>query len=148
MQYRNLGNVLIFTVVPSSKLRSNVSPAGTVNELMFTVVHLTALETSDMEEMVPVQAELACVLGAASTNGSTADKKSIVAVTVMVNRMSRSTGGGEEPVCCCSQRSACLYTVQVLLMSRSGASMYYEDHQIARRECATHFHMSKHNCTR
>ena len=45
----------MLTVVPSRRDREKVSPAGTVNPLMFTVVHLTALETSLMDEIVPVQ---------------------------------------------------------------------------------------------
>lgn len=46
----------MFTVVPSARSRLKVSPAGTVNELMLTVVHSTASSTSSREEMVPVQA--------------------------------------------------------------------------------------------
>ena len=61
----------MLTVVPSARSSSKVSPAGTVNELIFTVVHLTALETSDIEEMVPVQ-ELA--LGAAWMSGSAMER--------------------------------------------------------------------------
>jgi len=45
--------------VPWSSVSENVSPAGTVNELMFTVVHLTALLTSFKEEIVPTQLLLA-----------------------------------------------------------------------------------------
>lgn len=60
------------TVVPSARSNSNVSPAGTVNELIFTVVHLTALDTSDIEEMVPVH-ELA--LGAAWINGRATERR-------------------------------------------------------------------------
>ena len=56
----------MFTVVPSANLRSNVLPAGTVKELMFTVVHLTAAETSSRDEMVPVQSLAA---GAAMMDG-------------------------------------------------------------------------------
>lgn len=59
----------MFTVVPSARSRLNVSPAGTVKELMFTVVHLTAEETSSMDEMVPVHAEDASDFGAAAMSG-------------------------------------------------------------------------------
>lgn len=65
-------HLLMFTVVSSAKSSSNVSPAGTVNELMLTVVHFTASATSDIEEMVPVQ-EVA--LGAATVNGSAMDRR-------------------------------------------------------------------------
>lgn len=41
------------TVVPCSKSRLKVSPAGTVNALMFTVVHCTAAFTSLSDEIVP-----------------------------------------------------------------------------------------------
>ena len=54
----------MLTVVPSARARLNVSPAGTVNELMFTVVHLTAAATSSRDEIVPVQSVAA---GAART---------------------------------------------------------------------------------
>ena len=43
------------TVVPSSSVSINVLPAGTVNGLIFTVVHLTALLTSFKDEIVPTQ---------------------------------------------------------------------------------------------
>ena len=56
-------------MVPVSSLSSNVLPAGTVNPLMFTVVHLTAAETSSSEEMVPVQS---VAEGAATMNGTKA----------------------------------------------------------------------------
>ncbi len=45
----------MLTVVPVPSLRSKVSPAGTVNELMFTVAHLTASSTSSRDEIVPTQ---------------------------------------------------------------------------------------------
>ena len=45
----------MLTVVPSRRDREKVSPAGTVNPLMFTVVHLTASSTSSRDEIVPVQ---------------------------------------------------------------------------------------------
>ncbi len=54
---------------PDARSNSNVLPAGTVNELMFTVVHLTAAATSSSEEMVPVQSVAA---GAATMNGTNA----------------------------------------------------------------------------
>ncbi len=54
------------TVVPSARLKSNVLPAGTVNAFMFTVVHLTAAETSSSDEIVPVQS---VAEGAATMNG-------------------------------------------------------------------------------
>lgn len=54
----------MLTVVPVAKSRLSVSPAGTVNELMTTVVHLTASSTSSKEAMVPVQSLAA---GAATT---------------------------------------------------------------------------------
>lgn len=44
-------------VVPSSKSRSKVPPAGTVNALVSTVVHLTASSTSSRLLMVPVQSD-------------------------------------------------------------------------------------------
>ena len=44
----------MLTVVPDARARLKVCPAGTVNELMFTVVHLTAAETSLIDEIVPV----------------------------------------------------------------------------------------------
>ena len=59
----------MLTVVPSAKSRLNVSPAGTVNELMFTVVHFTAAATSSRDEIVPVQSVAA---GAATMNGTNA----------------------------------------------------------------------------
>lgn len=46
---------LTFTVVPVNRLREKVLPAGTVNELMFTVVHLTAELTSLSDEISPTQ---------------------------------------------------------------------------------------------
>lgn len=46
---------LTFTVVPSNRLREKVSPAGTVNELILTVVHLTAELTSLSDEISPTQ---------------------------------------------------------------------------------------------
>ena len=52
---REAGDALMLTVVPSARSRLNVSPAGTVNELMTTVVHFTASSTSSREAMVPVQ---------------------------------------------------------------------------------------------
>ncbi len=52
---RDAFDVRMFTVVPVARSRLNVSPAGTVNELMFTVVHLTASSTSSNDEIVPVQ---------------------------------------------------------------------------------------------
>ena len=45
----------MLTVVPSSRFNANVLPAGTVNELIFTVVHWTALVTSSKDEIVPTQ---------------------------------------------------------------------------------------------
>ena len=44
----------MLTVAPVASLRARVSPAGTVNELMLTVVHLTASSTSSKDEIVPV----------------------------------------------------------------------------------------------
>jgi hypothetical protein len=46
----------MLTVVPARRLMSNVFPAGTVNELMLTVVHLTAAATSSSDAIVPVHA--------------------------------------------------------------------------------------------
>jgi hypothetical protein len=43
----------MFTVVPSIRSSVKVSPAGTVNELIVTVVHSTALATSLIDEIVP-----------------------------------------------------------------------------------------------
>lgn len=45
----------MLTVVPDASSRLNVSPAGTVNEFILTVVHLTASDTSSSEDIVPVQ---------------------------------------------------------------------------------------------
>lgn len=42
------------TVDPVASLRVNVCPAGTVKELIMTVVHSTADDTSSKVEMVPV----------------------------------------------------------------------------------------------
>ena len=67
-------DIRMFTVVPSANLRSNVLPAGTVKELMFTVVHLTAAETSSRDEMVPVQSLAA---GAATIKGRKARRPAI-----------------------------------------------------------------------
>lgn len=61
--------VLIFTVVPVSKARLNVTPAGTVNELTLIVVHVMASATSSNDEIVPVQL---LPLGAAVTRRDTA----------------------------------------------------------------------------
>ena len=58
---RQEGDARMLTVVPSARARLSVLPAGTVNELMFTVVHLTASETSSSDEIVPTHA-----LGAAT----------------------------------------------------------------------------------
>lgn len=52
------------TVEPDANSRLNVSPAGTVKLLMTTVVHLTASDTSSMEEMVPVQSAAGAALTA------------------------------------------------------------------------------------
>jgi hypothetical protein len=49
----------MLTVVPASRSNTNVLPAGTMNPLMFTVVHLTALLTSFKDEIVPTQLPLA-----------------------------------------------------------------------------------------
>lgn len=48
---------LRLTVVPAARERSKVLPAGTMKELMLTVVHLTAAATSSKDEMVPTQEE-------------------------------------------------------------------------------------------
>ena len=45
----------MFTVEPVASERLKVSPAGTVKELMLTVVHFTASLTSSRDEMLPVQ---------------------------------------------------------------------------------------------
>lgn len=62
-------DVRMFTVVPVARSRLNVSPAGTVKELMFTVVHLTAAATSSKDEIVPVQS---LAVGEAQTTWATA----------------------------------------------------------------------------
>ena len=84
-------------------LRLNVSPAGTVNELMLiltaakcyselvgarvkhdtlTVVHSTAVDTSPKDEMVPVQR----IAGAANTAGAK-QTKARAAVEIMANEL-------------------------------------------------------------
>ena len=78
----------MLTVVPSAKSRLNVSPAGTVNELMFTVVHLTAADTSDIDEMVPVHDEDAC--GAAAAN-----EKATERITNAIERAMANYRGSE-----------------------------------------------------
>ena len=45
----------MFTVVPERRVRANDDPAGTVKPLTLIVVHLTAADTSERDEMVPVQ---------------------------------------------------------------------------------------------
>lgn len=57
--------------MPDTRDSEKVSPAGTVNALILTVVHSTASLTSLMEEMVPTQA-----LGAAETVESKANRAS------------------------------------------------------------------------
>jgi hypothetical protein len=49
----------MLTVVPARRFSANVLPAGTMNPLMLTVVHLTALLTSFKDEIVPTQLLLA-----------------------------------------------------------------------------------------
>ena len=48
-------------MVPVNRSREKVSPAGTVNELIFTVVHLTAEPTSPSDEISPIQLLLSAV---------------------------------------------------------------------------------------
>lgn len=57
----------MLTVDPDARARLKVSPAGTVKELMLTVVHFTAALTSSKDEMVPVQSLAA---GAATTTAA------------------------------------------------------------------------------
>lgn len=63
----------MLTVVPSARGRLKVWPAGTVKALMFTVLHLTALVTSERDEMVPVQDALDA--GAATVKGRATDSR-------------------------------------------------------------------------
>lgn len=96
-------NALMFTVVPVARSSSNVSPAGTVKEFMFTVVHLTAAATSDMDEMVPVQAEVASAtspLGAARASGSRMERRTKERERAMASFDERLLGrrGRELPV--------------------------------------------------
>ena len=74
----NMENIRMLTVVPSARERSNVFPAGTVNELMFTVVHLTAAETSSKDEMVPVQSVAAGAAVTTDTSARTAARRRIL----------------------------------------------------------------------
>lgn len=67
-----IDNLLRFTVVPVSSLSVKPSPAGTVKLLRFTVVHLTAVDTSSSEEIVPVHCD---ELGAAKAE--TANERKI-----------------------------------------------------------------------
>lgn len=46
--------ILIVTVLPEASGRLNVWPAGTVKELITTVVHLTAFAISFRDAIVPV----------------------------------------------------------------------------------------------
>lgn len=76
----------MLTVEPWSKSRLKVCPAGTVNALMLTVVHLTALVTSLMDEIVPVHAVL---LGAAlvtTTKAQAAKRLLKVAENILYDR--------------------------------------------------------------
>ena len=101
----------MLTTELSASSRLNVSPAGTVNELMFTVVHLTALETSDKDEIVPVQGVLALeasVLGAAAASCQALKRANIGIASVMVSKVTgvQNGGGGGECPCHCSGPSA------------------------------------------
>ena len=60
----------MFTVVPVCRARLNVTPGGTVNELMLMVAHSMASSTSSNDEIVPVQA---LPLGAAVARRATAE---------------------------------------------------------------------------
>lgn len=86
----------MFTVVLSSRSKLNVSPAGTVNELMFTVVHLTAEETSSMDEMVPVHAEDASDFGAAAMSGKATESSTNARESAIGSLTSRRSPGGAE----------------------------------------------------
>ena len=63
------------TVEPDARSSSNVLPAGTVKPLMTTVVHLTALETSSREEMVPVHAAPSATSSVVFTGVARAEKE-------------------------------------------------------------------------
>ena len=75
----------MFTVAPDCSKRLKFLPAGTVKELMFTVAHLTASETSSREEIVPVQAVVAAVVraGAAASARTMAVRRSNITVLSM-----------------------------------------------------------------
>lgn len=68
----------MLTVVPSARSRLSVLPAGTVNELMFTVAHSTASSTSSKDAMVPVHARAAGRAMTAPANTSSAERRTNV----------------------------------------------------------------------
>ena len=63
----------MLTVVPERRFNVKDDPAGTVNPFTSMVVHFTAVDTSDSEDIVPVQSlERVCRPGAAYTVWNTA----------------------------------------------------------------------------
>lgn len=82
----------MFTVVPASKDRSKVSPAGTVNALMFTVVHLTAAETSLKDEIIPVHAVLVAAALTVTTIKQAASKVLNVEENIVNSQWESSMG--------------------------------------------------------
>ena len=82
----------MLTVVPSARSRLSVLPAGTVNELMFTVAHSTASSTSSRDEMVPVHARAAGRAMTAPANTSSAERRTNVGDILRLVRPCRGRG--------------------------------------------------------